>query len=205
MLVRFAVLLMLTSLFCACSGGGPRAQQGTAIGALTGAGIGAIIGQKNGEGSEGAIIGALAGATVGNAIGDSEDRMVESNRAFIKSRTVSPNSVTQSQIMQMVQSGMEEDVIERQIQINGIAFTPTTDDLINLRNQGVSSRVIMAVQNAAKNPPAVSANPVVVERVVPVRTVPRHAPLWYDPHCDYYHHHYRPRRHRHKAGLSIHF
>ena len=204
MLCRFAILSLLILSLCACSGG-PRAQQGTAIGALTGAGIGAIVGQKNGEGSEGAIIGALAGATVGNAIGDSEDRMIESNRAFVKSQMAPANAVTQAQVLQMVHSGMEEDVIERQIQINGVAFTPTTNDLINLRNQGVSSNVIMAIQNASKAPVTVRSNPVVVERVVPVRPVGWHAPPWYDPHCDFYHHRYRPRRHRPKAGLTINF
>jgi hypothetical protein len=200
--VKLAIVVAGAALFCGCNSMGPRAQQGSAVGALAGAGIGALAGQSNGEGTEGAIIGAIAGSTLGAALGDAEDRIVEQDRAYRNARVISPNAVSQGQILQMISSGMADDVIERQIQLNGIAFIPTTNDLIALQSQGASSKVILAIQNAATQSRA-AANPVYVDRVVPAWHAP---PPWYDPYCDYYHYR-RPRHHhhRHRASWSIHF
>jgi outer membrane protein OmpA-like peptidoglycan-associated protein len=51
-----------------------RTQKGAAIGGLSGAGLGAIIGSRSGHAGRGALIGGAAGALVGGVVGNYMDR-----------------------------------------------------------------------------------------------------------------------------------
>ena len=71
-----AVGLMLTG--CATSneaGGGPSSAAKTGgLGALAGAGLGAIIGHQSGDAGKGALIGAAAGGAGGYILGNEKDK-----------------------------------------------------------------------------------------------------------------------------------
>lgn len=61
------------AMLSSCAGG-PSAQNGTLIGAGTGALAGGIIGHQSGNTAAGAIIGGVAGGAIGNAVGNNRDQ-----------------------------------------------------------------------------------------------------------------------------------
>jgi uncharacterized protein YcfJ len=63
-------LLPFVLLIVGCT----AAQKGAAIGGVSGAGLGAIIGHQSGHTKEGALIGGVAGALGGALIGDAIDK-----------------------------------------------------------------------------------------------------------------------------------
>lgn len=68
--ITSVILLMPAILWLGCT----ATEQGAGIGAMTGAGLGAIIGHQSGRGGEGAAIGAAAGAIAGGLIGHQADK-----------------------------------------------------------------------------------------------------------------------------------
>jgi hypothetical protein len=165
-------------------------EKGTLLGAVAGGGAGAAIGKKSGNPIVGAVVGGLGGAIVGNVIGD----RVEQRRAaetyyqpqyYQPQRTyVQQNpGVTIDQVIHLTRSGVGDDLIISHVQQNGFQQTLTTNDLILLKNQGVSDRVIFALQRPTtySAPPVYAAPPVryspPVTVVEEVRMVP--APYYY--------------------------
>ncbi len=73
MKIIYIAMLVSSASLVSCSSS-PRAQTGTVIGALGGAGVGGIIGSQSGRGLEGAAIGAGLGALGGNLIGGAQDQ-----------------------------------------------------------------------------------------------------------------------------------
>ena len=63
-------------------------------------------------------------------------------------------AVSNEDVIAMTQAGLSEDVIATHIRAHGVARPPAVNDLIILRNQGVSDRVIQALQQTP--PPAVT-------------------------------------------------
>jgi uncharacterized protein YcfJ len=177
-------------------------EKGTLLGAVAGGGAGAAIGKKSGNPIVGAVVGSLGGAIAGNVIGDRVDqrRAAETYHQYQQPQyqqtqyqqlqyqqpqpyTYRNPAVTLDQVIQLTRSGVGEDVIISHVQQNGFQQTLTTNDLILLKNQGVSDRVIFALQRpttvAAPTvyaaPPVRYAPPVTV--VEEVRVVPQ--PTYY--------------------------
>ncbi len=123
---------------------GPHAQNGTIMGTLVGAPIGAVIGSKNGEPGAGALIGGALGAFTGNRLGANID--TQNQQEYYNQRVA--RRLAMNDVIAMTRNGLAEDVIIAQIATQGINIMPTTDELIALKNSGVSDRVIQAVQNA---------------------------------------------------------
>lgn len=126
-----------------------RADQGALFGGLTGAGVGALVGEAVGDPLAGAAIGAGVGTVTGAAIGGSLDEIEARNRAAIESRLgrpVAAGAVTMADVVAMSQAGVDEQVIVNHVNLHGVAATPQTSDLIYLKQQGVGSRVIQAMQ-----------------------------------------------------------
>lgn len=71
MTIKFLPIVLAAAL-SSCAGG-PSAQQGTLIGAGTGALAGGIIGHQSGNTAAGALIGGVAGGAIGNAVGNNQD------------------------------------------------------------------------------------------------------------------------------------
>ena len=55
-------------------GTGPSTQRGSVTGGLTGAALGAIVGNQSGRPLEGAALGGLIGAAAGSALGNAKDQ-----------------------------------------------------------------------------------------------------------------------------------
>jgi Glycine zipper len=187
-------LLLLAAAGCASP---HRADQGALLGGLIGAGTGALIGDASGNAGAGAAIGAGIGALSGAVVGSELDSIEAQNRAQIEAqlgRQLRAGAVTTEDVVTRSQSGVDEELIVNHIRANGMTQPPNTNDLIYLSQQGVTSRVVSAMQEPPRQrqPETVvireSRPPVVVHEV-------------YGPPV----YHYRPSRHRHyhhRPGVS---
>jgi hypothetical protein len=157
-----------------------RSDQGALFGGLTGAGLGALVGSASGNAGAGAAIGAGVGALSGAAVGGSLDDIEAQNRAEIAARLGRPaptGSVTVNDVVAMTKAGVTEDVILTHIRNHGPAAPPQAGDLIVLQQQGVSPRVVQALQA----PPPQAAVGAPVQGVVMAQPYPYPPPYYYGP------------------------
>jgi hypothetical protein len=157
----------------------PRVERGATIGGITGAVIGGVIGHQNDETPEGALIGgavgAIAGGLIGNAQNQREAELEAARRGYYQSNQSNgyttrtyPNYYQQRQqpggyyqqrpirqpvgvteIIAMSRRGLPDSVIIQHIQTNGVRSAPTTEELIRMYDEGVSSAVIETAQQSA--------------------------------------------------------
>lgn len=169
-----------------------HSDRGAVLGGLLGAGTGAIIGGATGQPGAGAAIGAGVGALSGAAIGAGMDEVEAKNRAMIAQqmgRQVAAGAVTTNDVISMTKAGVNEDLIITHVQANGMAAPLQSADLIQLQQQGISSRVIAQMQ---ASPPKV-AQAVIVQQAPPPAVIVEEYPYgpYYGPPCRprvYYHH-----------------
>jgi len=120
---------------------GSGALIGGTMGALTGAAIG---GHRNG--GVDALIGAAAGAVAGGLIGNSMDREQEARlkaqapQTYARLDQGQPLSV--ADVKSMAKAGINEDVIISDINSSRTVFHLSAADIIDLRNAGVTDKVI---------------------------------------------------------------
>lgn len=172
-----------------------HADRGALFGGLLGAGTGAIVGSAVGNTGAGAAIGAGVGALSGAAVGSSLDEIEARNRAMIEARMgrqIAAGAVTIDDVLAMTRAGVDDELIVNHIRAHGVARPLEASDLIFLQQNGVSTRVVGAMQSA----PASAAAPVVVQPAVaaPVIVEEYHygPPLWQPPVYHYRYHHHRP-------------
>jgi hypothetical protein len=206
--IALSVAVVLSSVATGGCQSPNYSRNGTILGGLGGAGLGAAIGSKNGKnGLPGALIGGAVGAIAGNAIGESidQDRAVAQQHAYAQgsAQQAARGSVTPQDVIAMSRSGLSEDVIANHVRTNGVTQSLQVNDLIYLRNQGVPDSVIQAMQQAptsqvryqsaytAALPPPPPVRPVVVEHIY---AAPAYCPPPYHHHWHGYHHghHHRP-------------
>ena len=137
--------LMLLST-CGCTG-----MNNTQQGAVSGAGIGGLLGALVGgrhNALPAAAIGAVGGGIVGGAIGADKDREEERKTAvaIATANQAARNQMSLTDIVQLAQRGTPDDIIIRQMDATGSVFNLTTQDISYLQDQNVSSRVISAMQ-----------------------------------------------------------
>ena len=145
--VPFVLLLLLSLSGCASP---YHADRGALVGGALGAGTGAIIGNAVGSPLAGTAIGAGVGALSGAAIGGGLDEVEARNRAEIQAKLGQPvaaGAVTLGDVIAMTQAGVEDPLIITHIQSHGSARPLTSQDLIQLRQAGVSSAVVQQLQN----------------------------------------------------------
>ena len=133
------------------------------MGGLGGAGIGALIGHATGHTGAGAAIGAGVGAVSGVAIGAGMDQTDARNRAMINAQLASqtiPGTVTVNDVIEMVNARVVEEVLINYIRTHGMVAPLQPADLVRLQQQGVSSRVIQAMEEARPKPALMVAQPV---------------------------------------------
>jgi hypothetical protein len=203
------IRLTLAAVFLAALSTGCRSMsygdKGTLFGGAFGAGTGAAIGAQSGHPVEGALIGTAIGAITGGTVGDSIDKDVARNRAEVEARMgrQMASAVTPEDVVAMTQAGLSDDVIASHIRAHGVSRPPQVNDLITLRNQGVSDNVLKAMQTspgpqtAAASP---SPSPVIIQERVYAP-----APYWGPPPLYFgHHHHHRHHGHRHhRSGYSV--
>lgn len=210
-MVRLLIMAMLVAGACASAGcrSPYYADRGALAGGLTGAGVGAAIGDASGNAGPGALIGAAIGTIAGNTIGENIDADLARSQAEVEARMGRQMSgaVTSQDVIAMTQAGLSEEVIATHVRANGVAQSPGVNDLIFLRNNGVSDRVIQALQQTPPPniaPPAYSGP--VAYAVPPPREViveQYYGPPWYRCPPPSYHYHHRHHGHRHRSPPGV--
>ncbi len=121
----------------------------TGSGALIGGGAGAVTGAAIGggrHGGEGALIGAAVGAIAGGLIGNSMDQQQQERlrqqapQTYARVDQGQPLSV--ADIKALARAGINDDVIISQIRNSHTVYHLSAADIIDLRDAGVSNRVI---------------------------------------------------------------
>ncbi len=124
-------------------------QNNTAGGALLGGAVGAITGAAIGgprNGGAGALIGAAAGAIGGGLIGNSMDQeqnarlRAQAPQTYVKVDQGQPLSV--ADVKALAKAGINEDVIINQIKSSRSVYHLSVADIIDLRDSGVSDKIV---------------------------------------------------------------
>ena len=154
-------------LACGCSSLS-HTENGALAGGAIGAGTGALIGHATGHTGGGALIGAGVGALTGGLIGNAADQ-TEKKVAAAQAQA----QLDKLDVVRMVQAHMSDEIIINQIRTGGSKFHLTAEDIIWLKSNGVSDRVIAEMQATAARPQRVyTTAPVVTQPVYVVEPAP---------------------------------
>lgn len=123
-----------------------RTASGALIGGALGAGTGAIIGSHGGHAGSGAVIGGALGALTGGIIGNAMDQQQRETLAQQSPDTLRRVEGGQplglADIKALSKAGMSDEVILSQIRNSRTVYRLTTAEIIDLKDSGVSQRVI---------------------------------------------------------------
>ena len=158
-------VVTLGVLGAAVAGCETKAGTGALIGGAAGAGIGAIVGkQSHGHTAGGAVIGgavgALGGALIGNEM-DNQDRAdarrdrdydtYTSRRTVVRTTEVrAADVVTRTDVIEWTRRGDRDEQIIDRIERSASVPRLTARDENDLRDAGVSERVILSMKDAAR-------------------------------------------------------
>jgi outer membrane lipoprotein SlyB len=185
----FLTLLPIVSAGCATNS---HAENGALLGGLGGAGAGALIGNAaGGKAGPGALIGAGVGALTGAVVGNSIDESEARNRALIEAklqRRVVAGAVTMDDVINMVRSGVPEEVVVNHVRYHGMTRQLEPSDYIMLQQQQVSPAIVKTMQEYST--PQTQRETVVVERAPPPAYYYRDP--YYDPYWGPRPYYYRP-------------
>ena len=135
--------VMFLAAVCGCQSSTNRAPEGALIGGLIGAGTGVVLGNqmhnRDKGRTQGALIGGALGALGGAAVGSQIQKEPPAQPA-------NPSQMSILQVIEMSKQGVNEDVIVDRIRMSNSRFTLSPDDVSYLQGQGVSQKVISAMQ-----------------------------------------------------------
>lgn len=118
----------------------------TGTGALAGAGVGALAGGLIGGNATGALIGAgvgaLAGGLIGAALDEQDRKIMQQNSPDTLQRIDKQQQLSLEDVKAMSRNGLSDAVIIGQIQNTHSVFSLTSDQIIDLKQSGVSQNVI---------------------------------------------------------------
>ena len=149
-------------------------QNNTGSGALIGGAMGAITGSAIGGrhyGGQDALIGAAAGALAGGLIGNSMDREQEARlkaqapQTYVKVDQGQPLSI--ADVKALAKAGISEDVIINQIKNSRTVYHLSAADIIDLRDAGVTDRVVNYMINTPSTAGAAAPGSAVVVQQAP--------------------------------------
>lgn len=154
----FLVILSICFVFAfaGCENNKTRVGEGAVIGGLLGGAAGGIIGHQSGNAGAGAGIGIAAGAITGAIIGSQIDKPQKKEQAQNTTESTQ-NTQTQepapengqlsiAQVVEMKNQGAKDDEIIAKIHASGSKFNLSTEGINYLKQQGVSQKVIDAMQ-----------------------------------------------------------
>jgi outer membrane lipoprotein SlyB len=124
-------------------------EKGAVAGGGIGAGAGALIGHATGHTGAGAVIGGLAGGLLGGAVGNDIDKE-KARQEHIAAAEARRLAITD--IASMAQQHISDGIIINQIRTTGSVYNLTADEIVWLRQQGVSEAVIAEMQATAYRP-----------------------------------------------------
>jgi hypothetical protein len=172
---RLLVGFILPALIASGCSSMSNTEKGVGAGGLIGAGTGALIGHATGHTGAGALIGAGVGAVSGGLIGNAVDKSEEKTAAAIAAANSGPHGpLGITDIAQMAQARVADDVIISQIRTSGSVFRLSSNDIIWLKQSSVSDSVIQEMQATATRYPrrVYTAAPVYAEPVYVVEPPP---------------------------------
>ena len=145
---------------------------GALIGGVFGALTGAAIGGRN-HGGQDALIGAAAGALAGGLIGNAADREQEARlkaqapQTYARIDQGTPLSI--ADVKALAKAGISEDVMISQIHNSRTVFHLSAADIIDLRDAGVTDKVVNYMIDTPASVGANTATPstVVVQQAPP--------------------------------------
>jgi hypothetical protein len=124
-----------------------RTATGALAGGALGAGTGAIIGGVSGHhAGQGALIGGAIGALTGGIIGHSMNQ--QQRETLVRQSPETMQRVEQGQplgladIKALAKAGVSDEVVISQIRNSHVVYRLTTVEIIDLKDSGVSQRVI---------------------------------------------------------------
>ncbi len=182
-----ACALILTA---GCGTPGTHTHEQSVIGTLVGAGAGTLIGAAWGRPAEGALAGALLGAAAGTAVGSSMDQDEAAQaraqaQAQAQAHTQANPPVSKHDLLSMTKAGVGADVIVTRITAASYVYPLSTQDIIELKNEGVADSALNAMIEKARvqtsNPPAATQRTSTTTVVVEPVPVP-YLHFWYDGH-----------------------
>ena len=150
--LRALLLLSLCVTFAAGCQDMNHTQTGALVGTGLGAAAGAIIGHQSGHRDGGALIGAASGALAGGLMGNAKDAREERDAADARAEAVEAareadlRAMTDSDLIKMAQSGISDELIINTVETRGGRFDLSPDGIISLKANGVSDRVVLAIQ-----------------------------------------------------------
>jgi outer membrane lipoprotein SlyB len=162
-LTTLSAMLVLTG--CYTPEGRPdRTASGALGGGVIGAGTGAIIGGAAGNPGAGAAIGGAIGAITGGIIGNSIDqaqreRLVQQSPQTMQ-RVDQGQPLGLADIKALARAGVSDEVIISQIRNARTVYRLTTAEIIELKDAGVSERVIDFMINTPNLSSAAPPGPV---------------------------------------------
>ena len=142
-----ALLLSFAILFAGagCQSSPNRTGEGALLGGLLGAGAGTIIGNQSRDRDKGRTQGALIGGVVG-ALGGALTGSQMSKQPQQQTQAVDPNQMSIQQVLDLASQGVHEDVIVDRVRMSNSRFSLSQSDVDYLKNQGVTQKVISAMQ-----------------------------------------------------------
>jgi hypothetical protein len=141
-----AVLILAAG--CETPSGNPdRTATGALAGGAIGAGTGAIIGNYSGHHTAGGAaiggaVGALAGGLIGNAMDQQQRQTLEQQNPQTLQRVEQGQPLGLADIKALARAGVSDDIIISQIRNSRTVYRLSTAEIIDLKDAGVSNRVI---------------------------------------------------------------
>jgi hypothetical protein len=130
----------------------------TASGALAGGATGAIVGSMARHPGPGALVGGAVGAIVGGLIGHGMDQAHEAQLRAQAPQTMQRveqgQPLTVVDVKSLAKAGISDDLVISQIRNSRTVYYLTTADIIDLKNAGVSERIIDFMINTPTQVPS---------------------------------------------------
>ncbi len=146
--IASGVALLMLMAGCETPYGTPdRTATGALTGGAIGAGTGAIIGNYSGhhtaEGAAiGGAIGLLTGGIIGNAMDQQQRQMLARQNPQTLERIEQGQPLGLADIKALARAGVSDEVIISQIRASRVVYRLTTAEILDLKEGGVSERVI---------------------------------------------------------------
>lgn len=190
----------------------------TATGALVGGATGAMIGSMARNPGPGALVGAAVGAVAGGAIGHGADQAQEARAQAQRSQALQQmpqgRPLSLADVEAMAKAGLSDQLIISQIQNSRTVYRLNTAEIIDLKNAGVSEKVIDYMINT---PETVAATSAPLAQPVPQQVIVEPYPAyywvpggwfwwggWWGWHEGYWNHRYGGDYHYEHGGYSHH-
>ena len=141
-----------------------RTASGALLGGMIGAGTGALIGNYSGHRTAGGaaiggVLGALTGGIIGNAMDQQQREVLARRNPTTLQRVEQGQPLGLADIKALAKAGVSDEVIISQIRASRTAYHLTTAEIIDLKDSGVSQKVIdfmINTPNGLNAPPPAS-------------------------------------------------